>query len=149
MKILVIGSGGREHALVWKIAQSKQADKIFCAPGNGGIAQQAECVDIKAEDIAGLLEFAKKERIDFTVVGPEAPLSAGIVDEFSKSGLKIFGPEEKAARLEASKVSSKEMMAKYNVPTADFKIFDDPYQARKYIDKRGAPCVVKADGLAQ
>lgn len=149
MKVLVIGSGGREHALVWKIAQSKQADKIFCAPGNGGIAQQAECVDIKAEDITGLLEFAKKEKIDFTVVGPEAPLSAGIVDEFASCGLRIFGPQEKAARLEGSKVFSKEMMAKYNVPTADFKIFDDPYQARKYIDKRGAPCVVKADGLAQ
>ena len=149
MKILVIGSGGREHALVWKIAQSRLADKIFCAPGNGGIAQQAECVDIKADDIQGLLAFAKKEKIDLTVVGPEAPLSMGIADEFEKNGLKIFGPQEKAARLEASKVFSKEMMVKYGVPTAGYKIFDDPYQARKYLDQKGGPCVVKADGLAQ
>ncbi len=149
MRILVIGSGGREHALVWKIAQSKMADKIFCAPGNGGIARQAECVDIASDDIAGLLEFARKEKIDLAVVGPEAPLSNGIVDEFEKNGLKIFGPGMSAARLEASKVFSKEMMVKYGVPTADFKIFDDPYQARKYIDQKGGPCVVKADGLAQ
>jgi phosphoribosylamine--glycine ligase len=149
MRILVIGSGGREHALVWKIAQSKLADKIFCAPGNGGISQQAECIDIKAEDIQGLLEFARKEKIDFTVVGPEAPLSLGIVDEFLNYGLRIFGPNKKAAQLEASKVFAKELMAKYKVPTADFKIFDQAEEAKKYIDKIGAPCVVKADGLAQ
>jgi phosphoribosylamine--glycine ligase len=149
MKILVIGSGGREHALVWKIAQSKLVDKIFCAPGNGGISQQAECVDIKAEDIAGLLDFARKEKIDLTVVGPEVPLVGGIVDEFSNRKLKIFGPKKKGAQLEASKVFAKEFMAKYNIPTADFKIFDDPEQAKKYINKKGAPLVIKADGLAQ
>ena len=148
MRILVVGSGGREHALAWKIAQSKLAEKIFCAPGNGGIAHLAECIDIKADDVFGLLEFARKEKIDLTVVGPEVALSLGIVDEFNKAGLKIFGPNKKAANLEASKVFSKELMAKYNVPTADFKVFDDPEAAKKYIEKIGAPCVVKADGLA-
>ncbi len=148
MRILVVGSGGREHALVWKIAQSELVDKIFCAPGNGGIAHLAECVDIKADDVFGLLEFARKEKIDLTVVGPEVALSLGIADEFTKAGLKIFGPNKKAANLEASKVFSKELMAKYKVPTADFKVFDNPDSAKKYIDKLGAPCVVKADGLA-
>lgn len=148
MKILVIGSGGREHALVWKLAQSKLADKIFCAPGNAGIAQIAECIDIKAEDIPALLNFAKKEKIELTVVGPEAPLSEGVVDEFEKSGLKIFGPSKAAAQMEASKVFSKLLMDKYKVPTAAFKIFDNPDEANKYIEKIGAPCVVKADGLA-
>jgi phosphoribosylamine--glycine ligase len=148
MRILVIGSGGREHALVWKIVQSELVDKVFCAPGNGGIAHLAECIDIKADDVFGLLEFARKEKIDLTVVGPEVALSLGIADEFIKSGLKIFGPSKKAANLEASKVFSKELMAKYKVPTADFKVFDDPEAAKKYIEKIGAPCVVKADGLA-
>lgn len=148
MKILVIGSGGREHALVWKIAQSKLVDKIFCAPGNGGISQQAECVDIKAEDIPRLLEFAKKEKIDLTVVGPEIPLALGIVDEFENNKLRVFGPCKNAARLEASKVFSKELMWKYKVPTAAFKVFDNCEEALAYIDKQGAPCVVKADGLA-
>ncbi|MFH0912738.1 MAG: phosphoribosylamine--glycine ligase [Candidatus Omnitrophota bacterium] len=149
MRILVIGSGGREHALVCKIAQSKLVDKIFCAPGNGGIMQQAECLDIKAEDIGALLDFAKKEKIDLTVVGPEVPLSCGIVDEFNKYKLKIFGPQKSAAQLEASKVFAKELMRKYNVPTADFRIFDDSDEAKKYIEKIDTPCVVKADGLAQ
>lgn len=148
MRILVIGSGGREHALVWSIAQSKLCDKIFCAPGNAGIAQIAECIDIKLEDIAGLLDFARKEKIDLTVVGPEVPLSLGIVDEFTKYNLKIFGPNKAAARMEASKVFSKELMAKYKVPTAGFKVFDNPDEAKKYIEKVGSPCVVKADGLA-
>ena len=149
MKILVIGSGGREHALVWKLAQSKLAEKIFCAPGNGGIAQIAECIDIKADDIEGILDFVKKEKIDFTVVGPEVPLALGIVDEFRNRKLKIFGPEKRAARLEASKIFAKELMAKYNVPTAAFKIFSDAKEAYDYIDEYGAPCVIKADGLAQ
>ncbi|MFH1888741.1 MAG: phosphoribosylamine--glycine ligase [Candidatus Omnitrophota bacterium] len=149
MKILVIGSGGREHALTWKLAQSKLAGKLFCAPGNGGISDQAECIDIKADDIPGLLEFARKEKIDLTVVGPEVSLAGGIVDEFRNHKLNIFGPDKKAARLEASKVFAKELMAKYNVPTADFKIFDNADEAKKYIEKNGAPCVVKADGLAQ
>jgi len=149
MRILVIGSGGREHALVWKIAQSKLVDKIFCAPGNGGISQQAECLDIKAEDIPALLDFARKGKIDLTVIGPEAALSLGIIDEFHKYKLRIFGPNKKAAQLEASKVFAKELMAKYKVPTADFRIFDNSGEAKSYIDQIGAPCVVKADGLAQ
>jgi phosphoribosylamine--glycine ligase len=148
MRILVIGSGGREHALVWKIAQSKLCDKIFCAPANGGIAQLAECVDIKADDVSGLLKFAQKEKVDLTVVGPEIPLSLGIVDEFERASLGIFGPNKKAAALEASKVFSKKLMLKYKVPTAGFKIFDNPDEAKKYIEKIGHRCVVKADGLA-
>jgi len=148
MKILVIGSGGREHALVWKITQSKLADKIFCAPGNGGISQIAECIDIKAEDVPDLLDFARKEKIDLTVVGPEAALAQGIADEFSNYKLKIFGPQKKASQLEASKIFAKTLMAKYNVPTANFKIFDNVDEAEKYIERKGAPCVVKADGLA-
>lgn len=149
MRILVVGSGGREHALAWKISRSKLADKVFCAPGNGGIAGEAECIDIKAEDTAGLLDFVKKEKIDLTVVGPEAPLAGGIVDEFKKYKLNIFGPSKAAARLEASKVFAKELMAKYNVPSANFRIFDDAHKAEKYIQERNSPCVVKADGLAQ
>jgi phosphoribosylamine--glycine ligase len=148
MKILVIGSGGREHALVWKIAQSKVVEKIFCAPGNGGIAEIAECVNIKVEDITGLLDFAKIENIDLTVVGPEVPLALGIVDEFANHNLKIFGPCKKAAQLEASKVFAKEFMAKYNIPTASFKVFDDYISACGHLDTIQAPCVVKADGLA-
>jgi phosphoribosylamine--glycine ligase len=148
MKILVIGSGGREHALVWKIAQSKLVDKIFCAPGNGGTCLQAENIDIKAEDIPGLLEFSRKERIDLTVVGPEVPLTLGIVDEFEKYKLPIFGPNKRAAAMEGSKVFSKELMRKYKVPTADFEVFEDDAEACAYIEKVGVPCVVKADGLA-
>lgn len=148
MRVLVVGSGGREHALVWKIAQSKLTDKIFCAPGNGGISQQAECIDIKAEDVERLLDFAKKEKIDLTIVGPEAPLAKGISDEFRKYKLNIFGPDKNTAQLEASKVFAKQLMAKYSVPTAVFKIFDNPDEAKKYIDKIEAPCVIKADGLA-
>ena len=148
MRILVIGSGGREHALIWSIAQSRLTDKIFCAPGNGGIAKLAECVDIKIEDVTGLLEFARREKIDLTVVGPEVPLAAGVVDEFLKYRLRIFGPNKKAAQLEASKVFAKQLMAKYKIPTAGFKIFDNADKAHEYIDTMGAPCVVKADGLA-
>ncbi|MFH0762852.1 MAG: phosphoribosylamine--glycine ligase [Candidatus Omnitrophota bacterium] len=149
MKILLIGSGGREHALAWKIAQSSLTDKLFCAPGNGGIGQSAECIDIKADDTRQLLDFARREKIDLTVVGPEAALAAGLSDEFAKYGLKVFGPDRGAANLEGSKVFAKELMAKYNVPTADFRVFDNAGQALKYIEKIGAPCVVKADGLAQ
>ena len=145
----MIGSGGREHALVWKIAQSKLVDKIFCAPGNGGIAQQAECIDIKSDDIPRLLEFARKEKIELTVVGPEVPLASGIVDEFRNYKLPVFGPNKNAAQLEASKIFSKQIMAKYKVPTADFAVFSDALEAKMYIEKHGAPCVIKADGLAQ
>lgn len=148
MRILVIGSGGREHALVWKIAQSKLVNKIFCAPGNGGIESLAECLEIKADDTPRLLDFAVKEKIDLTVVGPEAPLAEGIVDEFQKSRLRIFGPTRNAARLESSKVFAKELMSKYRVPTANFQIFDSPEEATKYVNQRASPCVVKAEGLA-
>jgi phosphoribosylamine--glycine ligase len=148
MKVLVIGSGAREHTLVWKVAQSSLVDKLFCAPGNGGISDCAECISLKAEDIKGLLNFVRKERIDFTVVGPEIPLALGIVDEFQNQRLSIFGPNKKAAQLEGSKVFAKQLMAKYQVPTAGFKIFDNAQEAKKYIEERNSPCVVKADGLA-
>ncbi|MCP4338886.1 MAG: phosphoribosylamine--glycine ligase [Desulfobulbaceae bacterium] len=148
MKILVVGSGGREHALVWKIKQSKKAEKIYCAPGNAGISRMADCVDISVTDVKKLLKFAKKEKIDLTVVGPESSLVAGIVDTFEKNGLRIFGPTKKAAELEGSKVFSKEFLEKYNIPTAAFKVFKDSNKAKKYIDSHGAPIVVKADGLA-
>lgn len=148
MRILVIGSGGREHALVWKIAQSKLAGKIFCAAGNAGISKQAECIDIKADDIDGLLEFSRREKIDLTVVGPETPLSLGIVDEFEAHNLRIFGPNKKASRLEASKIFAKQLMTKYNIPTADFEIFDGARTAKNYVSGLMGHCVVKADGLA-
>ncbi len=148
MKILVVGSGGREHTLVWKIKQSKKVDKVYCAPGNAGISKLAECIDISATDVKKLLSFAKKEKIDLTVVGPESSLVVGIVDAFEKSGLRIFGPTMRAAELEGSKVFSKEFLQKYKVPTAKFKVFKDSEKAKKYIDSHGAPIVVKADGLA-
>ena len=149
MKILVIGSGGREHTLVWKIKESSLIKQIYAAPGNAGIAELAECVDIKADDIAGLLKFAKEKKIDLTIVGPEAPLVAGIVDEFQKVDLKIFGPTKAAAQLEGSKVFAKEFMAKHNIPTARFKVLAEVEEAKKYIQTLNmAPVVVKADGLA-
>jgi len=148
MKILVVGSGGREHALTWKISQSKKVDKIFCAPGNGGIKEIAELVNIKADDIDGLLNFAKDKKVDLTVVGPEVPLVNGIVDRFLEEGLKIFGPTRGLAMLEGSKIFAKESMRRFGVPTADFKVFDDPLEAKSYLKKRGVPIVVKADGLA-
>ncbi len=149
MNILLLGSGAREHALAYKISKSRLTKKIFCAPGNAGIGQLAQCAALDLADFKQLIDFAKKEKIDFTIVGPEAPLAAGIVDEFLKHGLKIFGPVKAAARLESSKVFAKEIMAKYNVPTADFEIFDNLNSARAYVKKIGAPCVIKADGLAQ
>ncbi len=148
MKILVIGSGGREHALVWKINQSKKVKKIYCAPGNAGTAQLAENLNIKADDVAGLKKFAQENKIDLTVVGPEIPLVAGIVDEFAKDGLKIFGPNKAAAMIEGSKVFSKDFMLKYELPTAQAGIFDNSKEAIAYIEEMGAPIVVKADGLA-
>jgi phosphoribosylamine--glycine ligase len=147
MRILVIGSGGREHALCWKIAKSKLCEKLYCAPGNGGISETAEIVDIKADDITGLLNFAKEKKIDLTVVGPEVPLVAGIVDKFESEGLKIFGPSKDCALIEGSKVFSKELMKKWSVPTADFKVFDNAAEALKYLSGKQAPLVVKADGL--
>lgn len=148
MKILVIGSGGREHSLVWKINQSKKVEKIYCAPGNAGIAELAECVDISVTDVEGLLSFAVEQGIDLTVVGPEASLVEGVVDQFEEKGLRIFGPSQDAAILEGSKVFTKEFLEKYQIPTAPFKVFQDAGDAKKYIDEQGAPIVVKADGLA-
>lgn len=148
MKVLIVGGGGREHALAWKVAQSEKVEKVYGAPGNPGIAQIGECVDIKATDIEKLAQFAEKEGVDLTIVGPEAPLVAGITDEFEKRGLKVFGPSKAAAQLEGSKAFAKEMMKKYGVPTADFQIFDNPEKAKEYVKKVGAPIVVKADGLA-
>lgn len=147
MKVLVIGSGGREHAICKKLSESPRVGKIYCAPGNGGIAQIAETVPIRETDTASLIAFAKDKGIELTVVGPEAPLSAGIVDEFQNAGLKIFGPSKQAARIESSKAFAKELMQKYGIPTADYRVFSDYAEAEKYIGKK-APIVIKADGLA-
>ena len=148
MKILVIGSGGREHTLVWKLSQSDKVKAVYCAPGNAGIKKLATCVKISANAVEELVEFAQKEKIDLTVVGPEDPLTSGIVDRFEEEGLRVFGPSAAAAELEASKVFSKDFLKKYDIPSAAYKVFTKPGAARKYIDKIGAPCVVKADGLA-
>lgn len=148
MRVLVVGGGGREHALVWKLKQSPRVKEIFCAPGNAGIAALATCVNISAEDIPGLLAFAKDKGIDLTLVGPEAPLCAGIADRFQEAGLKIFGPSRAAAEIEGSKVVAKDIMAKYGIPTARYAVFTSSEDAAQYINQIGAPCVVKADGLA-
>jgi len=148
MKILVIGGGGREHALVWKIAQSPLVEKIYCAPGNPGTADLAENVSIRVDDLEKLLEFAKTNSIELTVVGPEQPLSLGIVDLFEANGLKTFGPSKDAAFIEGSKAFSKDLMQKYNVPTAAYGVFTELAEAEAFIEKTGAPIVVKADGLA-
>lgn len=148
MKILVVGGGGREHALVWKMAQSPLVTQIYCAPGNPGTADLAENLPIKMEEIGKLTEFAKAEGIDLTVVGPEIPLSLGIVDSFKASGLRIFGPDQAAARIESSKSFSKDLMQKYQIPTAAYGTFTDIPAAEAFIRKTGAPIVVKADGLA-
>ena len=148
MKVLVVGSGGREHAIVWKLSQSKKVDKIFCAPGNAGIAQLAECVNIKATDIEALADFAQDKAIDFTVVGMDDPLMLGIVDVFQERGLKIFGPTKNAAIIEGSKSFSKNLMKKYNIPTANYEVFDDSKDALEYLKSQSFPIVVKADGLA-
>lgn len=148
MKILIIGSGGREHVLAWKIKQSPLVKKLYCAPGNGGISEIAKCVDIKADDIQSLAQFAKDEQIDLTVVGPEAPLVAGIVDIFEQEGLKIFGPCREAAQLEGSKVFAKEFMYECNIPTANFQKFDNIEKAKSFLQQITFPMVVKADGLA-
>lgn len=148
MKVLVIGSGGREHAIISKIAESKKVDKIYCAPGNGGIAGLAECIDISVEDISGLLSFVRNNNIELTVVGPEVPLGLGIVDEFEEVGLRIFGPCRKGAMLECSKSFSKDFMIKYGIPTAAYKTYHDPEKAKLEIDGFGYPVVIKADGLA-
>ncbi|HYS43131.1 MAG TPA: phosphoribosylamine--glycine ligase [Geobacteraceae bacterium] len=148
MKVLVIGSGGREHALVWKIAQSPLVTKVYCAPGNPGTGQLAENVDLAVDDLPGLLGFAQREGIGLTVVGPELPLSLGIVDLFEEYGLKVFGARRNAAMIESSKAFSKELMQKYGVPTAAYQVFTEVEPAVAFIDRVGAPIVVKADGLA-
>lgn len=148
MKVLVVGSGGREHTLVWKIAQSPKVKEIYCAPGNAGIKNLATCVNISADDIKGLADFAEEKRIDLTIVGPEGPLVEGIVDEFETRGLDIFGPSKAAAQIEGSKVFSKNLMKKYDIPTADYQVFDNFEDAITYIDTVDVPLVVKAEGLA-
>ncbi|MGH7934015.1 MAG: phosphoribosylamine--glycine ligase [Candidatus Binataceae bacterium] len=148
MKVLVVGKGGREHALCWRLNQSPVVKQLFCASGSAGISQVAQAVDIAPADIAGLIDFATREAIDLTVVGPEDPLAAGIVDEFERRGLVIFGPGKAATQLEASKSFAKTLMREAGVPTADFAVFDDAETARRYVVQRNAPLVVKADGLA-
>lgn len=148
MKVLLVGSGGREHALAWKIRQSPFLSSLYAAPGNAGISDFAACVPIQAEDIDGLLRFAKEKEIDLTVVGPEAPLSQGIVDRFVAEGLKIFGPTQAASQIESSKIFSKELMVRAGVPTAEFKIFNDAAQAKRHVIEHEPPFVIKADGLA-
>lgn len=147
MKVLVVGSGGREHALCWKIAQRPDTE-VYVAPGNIGMVDVATLVNIKVDDIAGLVDFAKAEGIDLTVVGPELPLTLGIVDAFQDAGLACFGPNKAAAKLEGSKAFSKELMKKYGIPTAAFDTFTDVDKAKAFVDEIGVPCVVKADGLA-
>lgn len=149
MKILVVGSGGREHAMVWKLAQSSRNPVLYCAPGNAGIASLAECIPIKSDDVAGLKAFALREKIDLTVIGPEAPLALGIVDEFRKTRLRVFGPTKNAARLEASKIFSKAVMAQAKIRTAQAKSFEKMADALAYVEQQELPIVIKADGLAQ
>ena len=148
MKVLVVGSGGREHAIVYKLAQSPQVDKIYCAPGNAGIAALAECVPIKVMEFDKLVAFAKEKKIDLTVVAPDDPLVAGAVDAFKAAGLRAFGPEAKAAIIEGSKAFSKDLMKKYNIPSAAYETFDNPDAALKYLETAKMPIVLKADGLA-
>ena len=148
MRVLVVGSGGREHALAWAISASPLVDRLFCAPGNAGIAEEAECVAITATDIKELVGFCRRERIDFVVVGPEAPLALGVVDALEAEGIPAFGPSAAAAALEASKAFTKDLCVRAQIPTASYRRFRDPAAAKAFIAGRGAPIVVKADGLA-
>ena len=150
MRILLIGGGGREHALAWKLVQSPNVEKLYAAPGNPGMAllQKCECINLNVDDLEGVADYAEEKSIDLTVVGPEAPLVAGLADVFKRRGLPVFGPSKAAAQLEGSKAFSKELMAKYNIPTAFFKICEDIEAAKAYVEEKGAPIVVKADGLA-
>ncbi len=148
MKVLVIGSGGREHAFVWKMSQSKDVTNLLCVPGNAGMSELGVCVNIDMHDFPNLVKLVKENNVDLTIVGPEAPLVSGIVDYFENEGLAIFGPNKKASRLEGSKIFAKEFMSKYNIPTARFDVFDNPGAAKKCVEKVGMPLVVKADGLA-
>lgn len=148
MKVLVIGGGGREHAIIWKLAQSDRIDKIYCAPGNAGISELATCVNVAATDVPGLVDFAVNESIDLTVVGMDDPLMLGVVDAFEEKGHKIFGPRQNAAIIEGSKVFSKDLMKKYNIPTAGYEVFTDADKAKAYLEDCPYPTVLKADGLA-
>ena len=148
MKVLIVGSGGREHAIAWKVAQSPKVDKIYCAPGNAGIAEYAECVDIAAMEFDKLVAFAKEKAIDLTVIGMDDPLVGGVVDAFEAEGLRVFGPRKNAAILEGSKAFSKDLMKKYHIPTAAYETFSDPEAAEKYLETAKFPIVLKADGLA-
>lgn len=148
MKVLIVGGGGREHAIAWKTAQSRKVDKIYCAPGNAGISEVAECVPIGAMEFDRLAEFVKEKKIDLTIVGMDDPLVGGIVDVFEAQGLKVFGPRKNAAVLEGSKVFAKELMKKYQIPTAAYETFDDPKKALAYLETVKLPIVLKADGLA-
>ena len=150
MRILLIGGGGREHALAWKLVQSPKVEKLYAAPGNPGMAllPNCECINLNVDDLEGVADYAEEKSIDLTVVGPEAPLVAGLADVFKRRGLPVFGPSKAAAQLEGSKAFSKELMAKYNIPTAFFKICEDIETAKAYVEEKGAPIVVKADGLA-
>ena len=148
MKVLIVGSGGREHAIAWKVAQSEKVDKIYCAPGNGGIAEFAECVDIGAMEFDKLVSFAKEKAIDLTIVGMDDPLVGGIVDAFEAEGLRVFGPRKNAAILEGSKAFSKDLMKKYHIPTAAYENFDSAKDALAYLETAKFPIVLKADGLA-
>lgn len=148
MNILVVGSGGREHAIVWALSKSPRVDKIYCAPGNGGIASLAECVPVKATDIEGMVAFAKDHPVDFVMVAPDDPLALGMVDAMEAAGIRAFGPRKNAAILESSKVFSKGLMEKYGIPTAKYKVFTNSAEAIDYVKAEGAPIVVKADGLA-
>lgn len=148
MKVLVVGCGGREHAIIWKLSQSKKVNKLYCAPGNGGISELAECVDIPATEINRLADWAKNNKIDLTIIGMDDPLMLGIVDVFEEKGLRVFGPKKNAAILEGSKVFAKDLMKKYNIPTAGYKMFDDWKKAKEYLKNSKFPIVLKADGLA-
>ena len=149
MKALVVGGGGREHAICWKLAQSPKVTELYCAPGNGGIAQVAQCVPIKATDVEAMVAWAKEHAMDFVMVAPDDPLALGMVDELAKAGIPAFGPDKAAARIEASKVFSKDLMKKYGIPTAKYETFDDPAKVMEYIKAEGKyPVVIKADGLA-
>jgi len=148
MRLLVVGGGGREHALVWKLAQSSRVDQVYAAPGNAGIAALAECVPVGAEDLDGLVALAREKRIDLTVVGPEAPLTMGLADRMAEAGLEVCGATAAAARIEGSKGFAKDLMKKYGIPTADYQVFDAYEPAADYIREKGGPLVVKADGLA-
>lgn len=148
MNILVVGGGGREHAVVHKLSQSENVQKIYCAPGNAGIEALAECVNIKATDVCGMVAFAKDKKIDLVVVTPDDPLMLGMVDALENEGIRAFGPHKNAAKIEGSKVFAKELMKKYNIPTARYEVFDNPEKALQFIEEKGAPIVVKAEGLA-